>query len=289
MRALADAADAALVLGDATAAARIAALRDAMRADLHASIALAMAQHGIDFVPGSAELARLRSDLDRDRARPLRRGVAAAARGARAHLRALLAGVRGAARAARIAPDAYTPYEIRNAVALLRLGWKERALALLAWLIGDQRPPAWRQWPEVSTRDPRAPRFLGDLPHGWVASSFVRALRRLVAYERDDDGALVVAAGIPEAWVREAPGVRVRGLPTHFGVLDLELARRGRRAACARASAAAAGRPAGWCSSRRSHGRCAPSRSTVARSAVDDPQRVALRELPSEVVLRYAP
>ena len=56
VRALADAADAAAVLGDATAAARIGALRDAMRADLRASIARAIAEHGIDFVPGSVEL-----------------------------------------------------------------------------------------------------------------------------------------------------------------------------------------------------------------------------------------
>src|SRR5262249_5218069 len=69
----------------------------------------------------------------------------------------------------------------------------------------------------------RAPRFFGDLPHGWIASSFVRAVRRLIAYERRDDGALVLAAGVPEAWVREAPGVRVRGLPTHFGSLDYTL------------------------------------------------------------------
>jgi hypothetical protein len=112
---------------------------------------------------------------------------------------------------------------VRNAVALLQLGWKERALALLDWLVADQRTPAWRQWPEVSTRDPRTPRFLGDLPHGWVASGFVRSVRRLLAYEREEDGALVLCAGVPEAWVRESPGVRLRGLPTHFGPLDLSL------------------------------------------------------------------
>jgi hypothetical protein len=31
---------------------------------------------------------------------------------------------------------------------------------------------------------------------------------------------LVLAAGVPEAWVREAPGIRVERLPTCFGALD---------------------------------------------------------------------
>ena len=45
--------------------------------------------------------------------------------------------------------------------------------------------PRWRQWPEIVWRDPRAPRFLGDLPHGWIASTFLHALRRCLVYERD--------------------------------------------------------------------------------------------------------
>jgi hypothetical protein len=112
---------------------------------------------------------------------------------------------------------------VRTAAALVMLGQRERAVALLDWLIADQRLAPWCEWPEIAWNDRRAPRFFGDLPHGWVASSFVRAVRRLIAYERADDGALVIAAGVPEAWVREAPGVRVRGLPTHYGPLDYSM------------------------------------------------------------------
>jgi len=36
----------------------------------------------------------------------------------------------------------------------------------------------------------------------------------------------VLAAGVPEAWLA-APGVRVRGLPTRYGPLDLALAATG--------------------------------------------------------------
>ncbi len=281
---LAAAAEAAQALGDAAAAARVGALRDAMRSDLCASIAKTMARHRIDFVPGSVEL----GDFDPTSTAIAFDPCAEDARLPRAALeqtferywQELAARRRGEQR-----PEAYTPYEVRNATALLRLGWKARALELLEGLIADQRPPGWRQWPEVAHRDPRAPRFLGDLPHGWVASSFVRAVRRLIAWERED-GVLVVAAGVPEAWVREAPGVRARGLATRFGPLDLELVARGED--CVAATLGGACRPPGGILLESPLAR--PLRTVVvggrARSP-DDPARVLLRELPVEVELRY--
>jgi hypothetical protein len=219
VRGLADAADAAAVLGDADAAQRIGALRDALRADLHASIVHALSDHAIDFIPGSVEL----GDFD-----PTSTAIAFDPCGEAERLPADAVARTfdrfwsefEARRRGDHAADAYTPYEVRTAAAFVMLGQKARALTLLDWLIADQRLPPWREWPEIAWRDRRAPRFLGDLPHGWIASSFARAVRRMIAYERRDDGALVLAAGIPEAWVRESPGVRVRALPTHFGALD---------------------------------------------------------------------
>lgn len=218
VRAFADAAAAATVLGQAAEAARFAALADAIRRDLHASVVRTMAAHAIDFVPGSVEL----GDFDPTSTAIAFDPCAAADALPRAALEWTFARYWDEVTERRAAREARGPYEVRNVVAFLALGWKERALALLDRLLADQRPPAWRQWPEIVWRDPRAPRFLGDLPHGWVASTFVRAVRRLVAWERPD-GTLLVGSGVPEAWVREAPGVRARALPTHWGALDLEL------------------------------------------------------------------
>src|SRR5690606_36396344 len=116
--------------------------------------------------------------------------------------------------------EAYTAYEMRNAVAYLVLGRPDRALTLLEALVADQRPPGWHQWPEISWRDPALPRFVGDLPHGWIASTYLRSVRRLLVQERHGDGALLIGSGIPERWVDEAPGVQARGLSTHYGVIE---------------------------------------------------------------------
>jgi len=49
-------------------------------------------------------------------------------------------------------------------------------------------------------------------------------VRRMLVYERPDEGALVLGAGVPEAWVRDPPGVRVTGLRTHYGRLEFTIA-----------------------------------------------------------------
>jgi hypothetical protein len=167
------------------------------------------------------------------------------------------------------------------------LGHKERAFELLAWLIGDQRLEPWREWPEISWRDRRAPRFVGDIPHGWIASSFVRAVRRMIAYERTHDRTLVLGAGVPEAWVREAPGVRAHGLRTHHGQLDFTMCAAGDDRV--RVSIGGSLRvPAGGVVVESPYAR--PIRAVIVdgnRSAPADPACVVVRKAPAEIVLEY--
>ena len=107
----------------------------------------------------------------------------------------------------------------------MRLGQPQRAQALLAFFMRDRRPAQWNQWAEVVGRDPREVRFLGDMPHAWVSSDFIRSALDLLAYERDSDHALVLAAGVPRDWLEE--GVGVRGLSTRHGRLSYRLERDG--------------------------------------------------------------
>jgi len=68
-------------------------------------------------------------------------------------------------------------------------------------------------------RDAREPRFLGDMPHGWVASDHIRAVLDLFAYEHEGKRSLVLAAGVPMAWF-DAPGLALQDLRTPYGRLS---------------------------------------------------------------------
>src|SRR5690606_16723368 len=71
---------------------------------------------------------------------------------------------------------------------------------------------------------PRKPFFVGDLPHAWVASDFVRSALDMFAYRRERDDSLVLAAGVPLDWL-EGEGIRVRGLHTAHGRVGYSLRR----------------------------------------------------------------
>jgi len=181
--------------------------------------------------------------------------------------------------------DAYAPYEIRIADAFLRLGQRERAASLLAFTLADRRPLGWNQWPEILWRDPRAPEFLGDLPHGWIASTYLHALRSLLVHERARDGALVVASGVPPAWLAGGDSLRAR-LPTAWGSLAFVLRDDGQGVLRARFEGPAA--PPGGVV-------FAPLLPRPLREAFVDGQRVEPLEdggirvpaLPADVALRY--
>ena len=116
----------------------------------------------------------------------------------------------------------YTPYEWRNVAAFVRLGWRERAWDVVRYFFDDRAPRGWNQWAEVVSRTPRTPFFLGDLPHAWVASDFLRSALDMFAYTRERDDSLVLAAGVPVAWL-DGEGIAVEGLYTPHGRLGYSL------------------------------------------------------------------
>ena len=94
--------------------------------------------------------------------------------------------------------------------AFVRLGWRDRAWQATEFFFKDRSPQAWNQWAEVVSRTPRKPFFVGDLPHAWVASDFVRSALDMFAYTREADDSLVLAAGVPTGWL-EGEGIGIDG------------------------------------------------------------------------------
>jgi hypothetical protein len=179
------------------------------RAHLLASIERSMREKNIDYIPGSVEL----GDFD---ATSTTVGVTPV--DAELPRTALLRTFEKYWEHA-LEPRTYTPYELRVVGTLVRLGQAEKARTLLNYFFEDQRPSAWHHWAEVVRANPREGGFIGDMPHTWVGSDFVRSALDFFAYEEDD--ALILAAGVAPEWAKR--GVRVRGLSTHFGVLDYSM------------------------------------------------------------------
>jgi hypothetical protein len=207
--------------------AALSARRAQFEADLLDSVRTVMAQRGIGYIPASAD----RGDFD-----PSATTIALS-----------VAGVQD-----KLPQDAlrrtferywqeftrrrdnssgwteYTPYELRIVGAFVRLGWRDRALQLLEFFFADRRPAAWNQWAEVVGRNARQPRFVGDMPHAWIASDFIQSALDLFAYEQPSQQELVLAAGVPDDWLAGA-GIGIENLKTPYGNLSYALRRDAQR------------------------------------------------------------
>ncbi|MEA3410455.1 MAG: discoidin domain-containing protein [Pseudomonadota bacterium] len=226
LRGLIDAERIATILGYDDKADEYRRVADAFREDLYASISLSIIAHGIDYIPGAAEL----GDFDATSI-----AIAVDPLGEMHHLPQPAFGKTFddyyGIFSRRKDPEqtwvAYTPYELRIAGAFLRMGWKERALEMLDYFLGDQRPPGWNHWAEVAWNDQRAPKFIGDMPHTWVGTEYIRTLRNMFVLERDGDRALVLAAGVPEAWLAKGEHVGIQRFPTEYGTINYTMKRQG--------------------------------------------------------------
>ncbi len=208
---------------DPATLARLTASSEEFRTDLYASLAAATAQHDIDYLPGAAEL----GDFDATSTTIALTPVGETARLPQALLYNTFERYWrefSARRSGEKPSPAYTPYEIRTIGSFVRLGWRERANELLEFFMNDRRPAGWNQWAEVVGTNPREPRFIGDMPHGWVASDFIRSVLDMLAHERESDEALVLAAGIDARWL-DGPGLVVDNLRTPWGRLSYSLRR----------------------------------------------------------------
>ena len=221
-----DAADLAKLLGKSEAR-ELARSRDQFSTDLHAAILAARDHWKIAFIPGATSLGdfdatstTIALDPGNQQARLDPKMLDATFERYWAEFRARAAGAK--------AWQDYTPYETRTIGSFVRLGWRDRLDELIAFFMADRRPAAWNQWAEVVGRDPREIRFIGDMPHAWVASDFVRGALDMFAWDRRDDQALVLGGGLSKDWL-VGQGSSIRGLATPYGSLDFAVRGTSRR------------------------------------------------------------
>ncbi|HMI41499.1 MAG TPA: hypothetical protein VK485_09755 [Sphingomicrobium sp.] len=220
LRGYRDAAEIARVLGKPEAA-MIAASREQFDADLHSAILAARDHWKVDFIPGATSLGDFDATSTTIALDPGNEQARLDPAMLNATFERYWREFQTRAAGAREWKD-YTPYETRTIGSFVRLGWRDRVDGLIDFFMADRRPAGWNQWAEVVGRDPREIRFIGDMPHAWVASDFLRGALDMFAWDRRDDGALVLGGGLSAAWLA-GEGSAVEGLATPYGKLDFSM------------------------------------------------------------------
>ncbi|HEX9982235.1 MAG TPA: hypothetical protein VGF69_03140 [Thermoanaerobaculia bacterium] len=218
LRGLKDAAYLAEVLGkDATP---YALMRDEFRRDLLASIARTMQDHKIDYIPGCVELGDFDATSTTVAVSPVDEAETLPREALLRTFEKYMENFR-LRRDGKSDSEGYTPYEWRVVGTLVRLGRIAEAHETMRWLFLDQRPPAWNHWSEGVRHEARRGGFIGDMPHTWVGSDFIRSALDLFVYEHEDK--LVIGAGVLPEWLDR--GVTIDHISTAWGELGYTLRR----------------------------------------------------------------
>lgn len=112
----------------------------------------------------------------------------------------------------------FSPYELRNVLSFVRLNRPTEAIEVLESIMRHRTPSGWQMFPEVVDSRLRHTGFLGDMPHTWVGTEYVRAIIGMLMHEADTQ--LELLPGAPPAWLADG-GINVDQLPTAYGPLTM--------------------------------------------------------------------
>ncbi len=224
---ISDAANIARELGRDDDAKAWADLEADFRTTLADSIALAMQQHDIDYIPGCAELGDFDATSTAIAAFPVW------------ELSSLPKEAVDATfdrywkmfvdrRDGNIEWRDYTPYEVRVIGAMTDMGKPERSHEMIDYFLSEQTPTGWRQWPEVVHNDLRGPGFIGDLPHSWVACDFVNSITAMLVGVNRHADRVTLARGLRLDWL-DGEGLKIDNLSTPLGNISWSAKREGNR------------------------------------------------------------
>jgi hypothetical protein len=222
MKGLKDAAEIQKILGKTADCERIGKIRDTFRENLYNSLDLAMKYKGIDYIPGCVELGDFDATSTTIALTPCN------------ELKNLpkpqvyntfdkYFEFFKKRKDGNLEWVNYTPYENRLIGSFILLDQPVSAHELIEFFLSDQRPQGWHHWAEVVWKDDRRPDFIGDMPHTWVGSDFINAIRSMFVYENEYDQSLVLASALYQDWIDAPEGMSVENLPTYYGEISYSI------------------------------------------------------------------
>ena len=222
MKGLKDAAEIQKILGEKESYERIKKVRDTFKENLYNSMQLAMKTRKINYLPGCVELGDFDATSTTIALTPCNELDNLPKPQVYNTFDKYYEFFKNR-RDGKIDWINYTPYENRLIGSFIILDQPERAHELIEFFLNDQRPQGWYQWAEVVWKDYRIPRFIGDMPHTWVGSDFINAIRAMFVYENEYDQSLVLASALYQDWIDSPGGISVENLPTYYGEISYSI------------------------------------------------------------------
>lgn len=222
MKGLKDAAEIQKILGETAHYERISKTRDTFRESLYNSLELAMNYKDIDYIPGCVELGDFDATSTTIALTPCNELKNLPKPQVYNTFDKYYEFFKNR-RDGKLEWVNYTPYENRLIGSFILLDQPERAHELIEFFLDDQRPQGWHHWAEVVWKDDRKPGFIGDMPHTWVGSDFINAIRSMFVYENEYDQSLILASALYQDWIDAPEGMSVENLPTYYGEVSYSI------------------------------------------------------------------
>ena len=222
MKGLKDAAEIERILGENENYKKVKRMRDTFRENLYNSLGLAMKVRGINYIPGCVELGDFDATSTTIAISPCNELPNLPEPYAENTFEKYYEFFKNR-RDNKIEWTGYTPYENRLIGSFIFLDQPERAHELIKFFLNDQKPQSWNEWAEVVWKKERNPGYIGDMPHTWVGSDFINAVRSMFVYENEIDSSLVLGAALYNDWITSPNGMSVENLPTYYGEISYSI------------------------------------------------------------------
>ncbi|MEI7725210.1 MAG: discoidin domain-containing protein [Bacteroidota bacterium] len=286
MKGLKDAVEIQEILGETGNYERLKKVRDTFRENLYSSILLAMKARKINYIPGCVELGDFDATSTTIALTPCNELINLPKPQLYNTFDKYYEFFKKR-RDGKLDWINYTPYENRLIGSFIMLDQPGRAHELIDFFLKDQRPQGWNHWAEVVWKDYRTPRYIGDMPHTWVGSDFINAIRAMFVYENEFDETLVLASALYQDWIDAPEGMSVENLPTYYGEVSYSIKKDKDKYIFSISGDAKL--PVNGIKIKNFNGSKLPSRVTVNGMARKDfdANEITVKELPAEVVIYY--